>query len=118
MCVLENLHALPMLIMSLMLTHTTHATSADPHCPHMQGGGLCELENLRTLCVACHADVTKAQTQERAAEKRRWGAAGPLHSMAYLADLWIMLIAPLFMSSSVFNSLFIQWPSWQTVSEC
>jgi len=39
----------------------------------LQGGGLCELENLRTLCVACHADVTKAQTQERAAEKRRCG---------------------------------------------
>jgi hypothetical protein len=26
-----------------------------------QGGGLCELDNLRTLCVACHADVTRAQ---------------------------------------------------------
>jgi hypothetical protein len=37
----------------------------------MQGGGLCELDNLRTLCVACHADVTKAQLKERTAERRR-----------------------------------------------
>ncbi|GFH17531.1 helicase C-terminal domain-containing protein [Haematococcus lacustris] len=35
------------------------------------GGGLCELDNLRTLCVACHADVTKAQLKERTAERKR-----------------------------------------------
>ncbi|KAK3009226.1 hypothetical protein RJ639_014763 [Escallonia herrerae] len=29
--------------------------------PVYQGGGECRLENMRTLCVACHADVTAAQ---------------------------------------------------------
>jgi len=27
--------------------------------------GECRLENMRTLCVACHADVTAAQCAER-----------------------------------------------------
>ena len=27
--------------------------------------GECKLENMRTLCVACHSDVTKAQCAER-----------------------------------------------------
>lgn len=27
--------------------------------------GECRLENMRTLCVACHYDVTKAQCAER-----------------------------------------------------
>ena len=30
----------------------------------LQGGGLCDVDNLRTLCVACHADVTKPQTKK------------------------------------------------------
>lgn len=41
------------------------------HCHRVQGGGLCELDNLRTLCVACHADVTKAQARERREERAR-----------------------------------------------
>ncbi|KAM7269724.1 hypothetical protein ACFE04_025221 [Oxalis oulophora] len=39
------------------------------HADHIvavyQGGGECRLENMRTLCVACHADVTAAQQAER-----------------------------------------------------
>ena len=33
------------------------------------------MDNLRTLCVACHADVTKAQTKERAAARQQEKAA-------------------------------------------
>ena len=40
-----------------------------------QGGGLCDVDNLRTLCVACHADVTKAQAKERAAVRQQEKAA-------------------------------------------
>ncbi|KAK2970334.1 hypothetical protein RJ640_003302 [Escallonia rubra] len=38
---------------------------ADHIVPVYQGGGECRLENMRTLCVACHADVTAAQCAER-----------------------------------------------------
>lgn len=31
--------------------------------------GECLLENMRTLCVACHADVTAAQRNERRQER-------------------------------------------------
>jgi len=33
--------------------------------------GECSLENMRTLCVVCHAEVTKAQQTERKLAKRR-----------------------------------------------
>ncbi|WCJ35882.1 SWI/SNF-related matrix-associated actin-dependent regulator of chromatin subfamily A-like protein 1 [Euphorbia peplus] len=39
------------------------------HADHIvavyRGGGECRLENMRTLCVACHYDVTAAQRAER-----------------------------------------------------
>lgn len=33
--------------------------------------GECKLENMRTLCVACHADVTKAQCAERRIARKK-----------------------------------------------
>nr|KYP55768.1 Zinc finger Ran-binding domain-containing protein 3 [Cajanus cajan] len=42
-----------------------NAWHADHIVPVYQGGGECKLENLRTLCVACHYDVTAAQCAER-----------------------------------------------------
>ncbi|KAL3617824.1 hypothetical protein CASFOL_038145 [Castilleja foliolosa] len=42
-----------------------NAWHADHIIPVYKGGGECKLENLRTLCVACHADVTAAQCSER-----------------------------------------------------
>jgi hypothetical protein len=45
----------PSLCKHEILSSTLHARSCT------QGGGLCELDNLRTLCVACHADVTKVR---------------------------------------------------------
>ena len=47
-----------------------NAWNADHIVPVFRGGGACGLENLRTLCTPCHADVTKQQAKERAAE--RW----------------------------------------------
>ncbi|XP_057443109.1 uncharacterized protein LOC130734619 isoform X2 [Lotus japonicus] len=42
-----------------------NAWHADHIIPVYQGGGECKLENMRTLCVACHYDVTAAQCAER-----------------------------------------------------
>ncbi|KAJ3673121.1 hypothetical protein LUZ60_006495 [Juncus effusus] len=44
---------------------------ADHKIAVYNGGGECTLENLRTLCVACHHEVTKAQCHERKLIKRR-----------------------------------------------
>ncbi|KAI3463878.1 hypothetical protein Pfo_020541 [Paulownia fortunei] len=41
-----------------------NAWHADHIIPVYKGGGECKLENMRTLCVACHADVTTAQCSE------------------------------------------------------
>ncbi|EYU23580.1 hypothetical protein MIMGU_mgv1a000528mg [Erythranthe guttata] len=45
------------------------------HADHIiavyKGGGECKLENLRTLCVACHADVTTAQCSERRIARKK-----------------------------------------------
>lgn len=38
--------------------------------PVVEGGGSCGLDNLRTLCVACHRRVT-AELRARLAERRR-----------------------------------------------
>ncbi|CAK9148010.1 unnamed protein product [Ilex paraguariensis] len=42
-----------------------NAWHADHIVPVYRGGGECKLENMRTFCVACHADVTVAQCAER-----------------------------------------------------
>ncbi|XP_075492000.1 LOW QUALITY PROTEIN: uncharacterized protein LOC142530108 [Primulina tabacum] len=42
-----------------------NAWHADHIIPVYKGGGECKLENMRTLCVACHAAVTTAQCAER-----------------------------------------------------
>ncbi|TYJ42383.1 hypothetical protein E1A91_A03G086000v1 [Gossypium mustelinum] len=42
-----------------------NAWHADHIVPVYRGGGECRLENMRTLCVACHAVVTAAQCIER-----------------------------------------------------
>lgn len=43
---------------------------ADHIIPVYRGGGECRLENMRTLCVACHADVTAAQCAERCSKRK------------------------------------------------
>nr|POE73190.1 isoform 4 of dna annealing helicase and endonuclease zranb3 [Quercus suber] len=42
-----------------------NAWHADHIVPVYRGGGECRLENMRTLCVACHSEVTAAQCAER-----------------------------------------------------
>ncbi|KAK6925073.1 HNH endonuclease [Dillenia turbinata] len=42
-----------------------NAWHADHIVPVFLGGDECRLENMRTLCVACHADVTLAQGAQR-----------------------------------------------------
>ena len=46
-----------------------NAWQADHIIPVYRGGGLCGLENLRTLCTPCHQDVTRAQAKDRAAAR-------------------------------------------------
>ncbi|KAJ7564591.1 hypothetical protein O6H91_02G024600 [Diphasiastrum complanatum] len=42
-----------------------NAWHADHIVPVFEGGGECNLENMRTLCVACHAKVTAEQQKRR-----------------------------------------------------
>ncbi|NXB69990.1 ZRAB3 endonuclease, partial [Donacobius atricapilla] len=44
---------------------------ADHIQPVFSGGGQCSLENLQTLCTACHRERTAKQAQERSQLKRR-----------------------------------------------
>jgi hypothetical protein len=48
-----------------LLCHPDHIVAV------YEGGGACELDNLRTLCTACHHDVTAAQARSRAALRTR-----------------------------------------------
>ncbi|KAI3717739.1 hypothetical protein L1987_69532 [Smallanthus sonchifolius] len=45
------------------------------HADHIvavyRGGGECRLENMRTLCIACHAEVTAAHRAERRSERAK-----------------------------------------------
>ncbi|CAM9985358.1 unnamed protein product, partial [Hapterophycus canaliculatus] len=47
-----------------------NAWNADHVTAVYQGGGECGVDNLRTLCVLCHSEVTREQTAERAAARR------------------------------------------------
>ena len=46
---------------------------ADHVVPVWRGGGLCGLENLQTLCTACHSAKTKAEARERKEDPRMGG---------------------------------------------
>ncbi|KAI7748958.1 hypothetical protein M8C21_011089, partial [Ambrosia artemisiifolia] len=48
-----------------------NAWHADHIVPVYRGGGECRLENMRTLCIACHAKVTAAQCAERRLERAK-----------------------------------------------
>ncbi|XP_064621798.1 uncharacterized protein LOC135484357 [Lineus longissimus] len=47
-----------------MFWHVDHITAV------ADGGGQCDIDNLRTLCYLCHKVVTKQQNRERAIERR------------------------------------------------
>ncbi|KAK4841748.1 hypothetical protein QYF36_009801 [Acer negundo] len=48
-----------------------NAWHADHIIPVYRGGGECRLENMRTLCVACHYEVTVAQCAERCSTRAK-----------------------------------------------
>ncbi len=60
-----------------------HIWHADHIHPVYKGGGMCTIENLRTLCIPCHSAVTKQQAAERAAA--RLYAGGQRKITAYLS---------------------------------
>lgn len=48
-----------------------NAWHADHIVPVYRGGGECKLDNMRTLCVACHSNVTAAQRAERCTTREK-----------------------------------------------
>jgi hypothetical protein len=50
---------------------------ADHRVPVWNGGGQCGLENLQTLCVACHRAKTTGEARTRADQRRVQGALRP-----------------------------------------
>ncbi|KAE8731957.1 hypothetical protein F3Y22_tig00002338pilonHSYRG00223 [Hibiscus syriacus] len=60
-----------------------NAWHADHIVPVYRGGGECRLENMRTLCVACHAVVTA----EQCAERRSMRTKAKKKLKAIMADL-------------------------------
>lgn len=48
-----------------------NAWHADHIVPVYRGGGECKLDNMRTLCVACHSNVTAAQRAERCSTREK-----------------------------------------------
>jgi 5-methylcytosine-specific restriction protein A len=45
--------------------HRKHLWDADHIVPVVEGGGECDLSNMRTLCLECHRDVTAALRRRR-----------------------------------------------------
>jgi len=58
------------------------AWQADHAVPVAEGGGACGLDNLRTLCTACHLAATRAQAGRRADANKRARAAGGIAGAA------------------------------------
>lgn len=55
----------------VMVRGSGHAWEADHIVPVIEGGGLCGLENYRTLCLRCHRAATAALAKRRADARRR-----------------------------------------------
>ena len=55
----------------------THTWEADHIVPVVEGGGECDLSNLRTLCLACHRQETARLAARRAAARRACVAEQP-----------------------------------------
>ncbi|XP_013069197.2 LOW QUALITY PROTEIN: DNA annealing helicase and endonuclease ZRANB3-like [Biomphalaria glabrata] len=61
--------------------HVDHIT------PVWQGGGMCDLDNLRTLCTPCHLRITQRQAGERATVKKLTGACNNRDITAFFQRL-------------------------------
>lgn len=67
--------------------HRTHPNSfweADHIVPVVEGGGICGLDNYRTLCVQCHRHETKHLAGRRAVKRRK--SAGIPEQLPLLAE--------------------------------
>ncbi|KAL5009114.1 hypothetical protein ScPMuIL_014695 [Solemya velum] len=60
---------------------------ADHIKPVWEGGGQCDIDNLRTLCVICHQKVTAGQARKRANIRRLSSAAGASDITAFFSPL-------------------------------
>ena len=60
--------------------------------PVAEGGGECDVDNLRTLCTVCHRDVTAQQNKERAKQKQRQLAAKCGDITAFFSVQWLGVI--------------------------
>ncbi|XP_041355176.1 DNA annealing helicase and endonuclease ZRANB3-like [Gigantopelta aegis] len=49
---------------------------ADHIRPVWEGGGMCDIDNMRTLCTVCHLKVTSKQASKRATVRKLANAAG------------------------------------------
>jgi hypothetical protein len=47
--------------------------------PVVEGGGECDLSNMRTLCVKCHRIATAELRRRRRTANASLTASGPLH---------------------------------------
>ena len=63
----------PLAVALRSLTGDRHRTlwDMDHIVPVVEGGGECDLDNLRTLCIWCHKRVTAELAARRAEERRR-----------------------------------------------
>lgn len=62
--------------------HMPHLWEADHELPVIEGGGGCDLDNYRTLCLQCHRAETKALAARRAKTRRDGIAAQRLAQWA------------------------------------
>lgn len=65
------------------LKHRTRKSlwDADHIVPVAEGGGQCDLENLRTLCLRCHRMATMQLRERRLAAKRASTGSAQAHSI-------------------------------------
>lgn len=60
---------------------------ADHIVPVWQGGGQCDIDNLRTLCVTCHLKVSAQQAGQRATIRKLGSAAKSGNITAFFQKL-------------------------------
>jgi 5-methylcytosine-specific restriction protein A len=59
-----------------------HTWEADHIIPVIEGGGECDLSNLRTLCLKCHREQTAALAKRRAAARKAAREAAQLNLLS------------------------------------
>jgi len=60
--------------------------------PVIEGGGTCDIDNLRTLCVLCHREVTAQLHRDRAEQRHKREAAKCGDITAFFKVKWITVL--------------------------